>query len=483
MQSIKKNYIYSVIYQILAILIPLVTVPYLTRIIGAEGLGTFSYTNAVAYYFVLLSMLGINNYGNRMIASCRDDKSALNRVFSELVIMQISFGLMVLGIYAIYVVFLFILNRDIFVESSIWALYILSAVIDISWFYWGIEKFSITVIRNAIIKIITTICIFVFIKSQKDLLIYIIIMASSSLLASVILWSQLKGIVSLQKVGFKQAYSHIRGNIILFIPVIAVSIYTVMDKIMLGALCPMQELGYYDSIQKIMTLPTGIITALGTVMLPRISNLVAKGQKHLALSLITRSMQFSNFLSIALAFGLCSIAPCFTLVYFGNEFSNTSRIMELFSVTIIFISWANVIRTQYLIPVNKDNVYIISVIVGAIINVVVNWALIPRLMAIGAVIGTIFAETSVAAIQTISIRKELPIKRFIKDAIKFIFPGGIMFIIVRLIYLHIGNSVCSLVLQIGIGALVYLLLACVIIFYTKMDLGQELKNNLSRNQL
>lgn len=480
MQSIRKNYLYSISYQILAIIIPLVTVPYLTRTIGAEKLGVYAYTNSVAYYFLLASMLGMSNYGNRTIAACRDNQDLLNRRFSELLKMQLSFGFIVLISYAAYLTILYLQNKDLFIPSVIWGLYIVSGVFDISWFYWGIEKFSVTVLKNIVIKIVTTLGIFLFIRSSEDLYVYISLIASSSFICSLAVWTQLRKNVKYIHVSFRQAYQHFRGNLILFIPVIAVSIYTVMDKVMLGNLSPMKELGFYDNIQKIMTLPTGIITALGAVMLPRISNLVAKGDNDHALSLMTLSMQFSNFSSIALAFGLASVAPTFTVVYFGAEFVGTSIIMELFTVTVIFISWANVIRTQHLIPQNRDKIYIVSVIAGALINLIINLMLIPKLNALGAVIGTICAELAVAVIQTVAVKDELPIKDFLRDGMLFFIPGIVMMICVRLICNYLGLSLLSLVVQIISGAIIYLLLGLFIVFRRKMGIGNEIKKTIMR---
>lgn len=453
--SLSKNYLYSVVYQVLIILVPLITTPYLARVLGAGLLGTYSYTNSVAYYFYLVSMLGISNYGNRTIAAIRDDQVRLSRVFSELSLMQISFGAAISFIYFVYLVFLYFTNYSIFIPSLIWFMYIISGLLDISWFFWGIEKFSVTVLRNIVIKLITTIGIFILVKNQNDLNIYIALVSGGFLASSIVLWSQVPKYVSITRVSFQEAYRHFKSNLLLFVPVIAVSIYTVMDKVMLGNISEMKELGFYDNIQKVMILSTGLITALGTVMLPRVSNLLANGNTDKALLFVNYSMQFSNFIAIGLSLGLAAIAPCFTTVFFGEEFSDTSTMMELFCITIIFVSWANIIRTQFLIPREKDKEYIISVFVGAVINVVINLALIPHYKAIGAVIGTIFAEFSVAFIQTVFVKKELPISDYFRNSMVFFIPGLLMFVTVRYFGSYMGISIISLITQILVGSLIY----------------------------
>ena len=408
MQSIKKNYIYSVIYQIITIVVPLITAPYLTRTMGVEKLGIYSYTNSVVYYFYIFAMLGMANYGNRTVAAVRENKEKLNIVFSELYCVQVFVSLVVIAVYSGYVIYQKMSGSEYYIYSLIWELYLLSAVFDINWFFWGIEKFSVTVTRNTVVKLLTTIGIFVVVKNSEDLIVYIFLIAFCTLVSSIILWIQMKKYVKMCKVNVQKALKkYFVGDFILFIPTIAVSLYTIMDKIMLGNLYNMQGLGIYDNIQKIMILPTGIITALGTVMLPRAANLLANGRSDKVMEYLSCSLQFSNFFSIALTFGLSGIAPCFTIIYFGKEFRNTSVIMELFCITIIFIAWANVIRTQFLIPGKKDKIYIISVFLGAAVNVIINLCLIPGYGAIGAVVGTIFAEGTVALVQSISVKKEI----------------------------------------------------------------------------
>lgn len=476
--SIKKNYLYSVAYQLLVIIVPLITAPYLTRIMGATQLGIYSYTNSVSYYFYLFTMLGIANYGNRIIASVRDDREKLNITFNELIQMQLTFGLAVTIVYCLYLVILVGSNSQYVIPSIIWIPYVISGMLDISWFFWGIEQFSITVLRNTIIKIATTCGIFLFVKNESDLGVYIGLISGGFFLSSFILWCNVKKYVSFIRVSIRNSYKHFKDNILLFIPVVAVSIYTVMDKLMLGNLSPMNELGFYDNIQKIMTLPTGLITALGTVMLPRISNLIANGKRDKALSFIGMSMNFSLFFSVALSFGLAAIAPCFTVVYFGEEFSDTSKMMELFCVTIIFISWANVIRTQYLIPNGNDKGYIVSVIFGAFINVIVNLLLIPSFHSVGAVIGTICAEFSVAAIQTFYAKGDLPISKYICQNLIYLFPGIIMFFMVRFVFYRMGYSILSLLIQILCGAGVYILLGGYILLHSRTILSTQINKTI-----
>ena len=275
MSSVKKNLLYNMAYQILILIVPLITVPYVSRALGAENIGIYSYTYSIVYYFMLIAMLGINNYGNRTIAKSRDNKEELSRNF--LGIYSIQFTLSIIMI-AIYLFFISRFEKKYTLIGYIQVIYLISNALDINWFFFGIEKFKLTVTRNAMIKIISLICILLFVKNRDDLVIYTLILSGSTLICQLILPYFLKKEISLVKITKEDIFKHIKPCLILFMPVIAVSLYKVMDKIMIEKLSNVIEVGYYEQAEKIINIPIGIITALGTVMLPKISNLVQKNE-------------------------------------------------------------------------------------------------------------------------------------------------------------------------------------------------------------
>lgn len=476
--SLRKNYLYSISYQILLLIVPFITVPYLSRVLGAEVLGIYSYTNTIASYFYLFSMLGISNYGNRTIAQIRDNYKKRNVIANELLCTQLSFGFLVFGGYCVYLAYLYRIENVYFRESLIWALYILSGVFDISWFFWGIENFKITVLKNAVVKIITTIGIFIFIKEKSDLWVYILLVSAGSLICQMILWKSIIQIITFTRVTKKNIINHLKNDCILFIPVIAVSIYTVMDKLMLGRMCTIRQLGFYDNVQKIMTLPTGILTALGAVMMPHMSNIMSKREGSKVVGTIRMSMQFTCFFSVGFAAGLAGIGKVFSVIYFGQEFYSCGMMMILFAPVIVCIAWANVIRTQYIIPAEKDNIYIISVFSGAIVNIFANLLLIPRFNAIGAIIGTICAEATVAFVQTFCVRKNIEIKVLIQDSASFLILGIIMFAMVYGLGEAMGISLLTLVLQILIGTFFYVGSVMAILLKSKSLLGIKVQDSI-----
>lgn len=452
--SIKKNFTYNLLYQILIMIIPLITTPYISRIIGAEGTGIQSYTYSIANYFVIFSMLGINNHGNRSIAMVRDSKEKLSKTFFSIYAVQIVMATIMLILYFSYVNFMLKDNKMIMIIQS---LYIIGALLDINWFFFGIEQFKLTVVRNTIIKVLSLICIFIFVKSETDLYKYSFILALSTFLSQLVLWRYVNKYIKIVKITIKDILNNIKPIIVLFIPVISISIYKIMDKIMLGNMSSMIEVGFYENAEKIINIPLGIIVSLGTVMLPKMSNLYAKGNKEIGLKYIKLSIEFSIFMAVGAMFGLIGISSTFIPFFLGDNFISCIPIVSILSITLVFLSWANVIRTQYLIPNKKDKIYVTSTILGAVINLVVNLLLIKSYGAVGAAIGTVCAEGTVSIYQTIMLKNELDIRDYLKKSSIYIIPGLIMCMSIYYISINMKDNIITGIMQVIIGALIYII--------------------------
>jgi O-antigen/teichoic acid export membrane protein len=464
--SVIINYFYNLLYQILLIIMPLITIPYVSRVIGAEGLGIYSYTNSIANYFVLFAMLGLNNYGNRSIAKVRADKKELSHTFWSIYITQFVAAISVVLLYVLYLNVSKSTNSNI---ATIQLLFVCSSLFDINWFFFGIEKFKLTVSRNILIKLLTVLFIFLFVKTADDLNIYTTILSGSILLNQIVLWGYLRKYVVWVRPAISDIIGHIRPNLILFIPVISVSLYKVMDKVMIGMLSDMFQLGYYENAEKINSVQISISTALGTVMLPRMTNILVSGDNRRFQSVLRKSMQFVMFLSFALCFGIIAVASDFVPLFMGKEFIPSSAIILILAPIGIIISWANVIRTQFLIPNSKDKIYIFSVILGAIINLFLNLLLINKYGGLGAAIATLATEFIVMLYQTIKCRKYIDIKQFLLDNFIFLFIGIFMFIVVKLTGLLFEREIISLIMQIGIGTFTYILLAFIYFYFFQKE--------------
>lgn len=448
MKSLQKNFLYNVLYQILLVILPLITAPYISRTLGATAVGVYSYTYSVAYYFLLIAMLGIGNHGNRSIAAVRDDRKKLNKTFSSIYSLQVTtFSIAILA-YAIYLV-LFVKDNRLIVLLQL--IYVTSGLFDIGWLFFGLEQFKLTVARNTLIKISTVVLMFVFVHKPSDLWKYTLIMSAGTLFSQAYLWLYVKKYVSFEKCSVKEITSNIKPVLILFIPVLAYSIYKVMDKIMLGNMSSYDQVGFYNNAEKIINIPMGIITALGTVMLPRMSNIVANGDKKRVDDYIRISAKLVTLLSSAIAFGLMGVSSVLAPVFFGDEFIACGEIIRLLSVTVFFIAWANVIRTQYLIPNKRDSIYLTSTMVGAILNLIINWMLIPKYQANGAAFGTIVAEFSVMLVQMVAVKNELPMRKYIMSYSPILIIGLIMAVLVDGIGIKLGVSVSTLAIQILAG--------------------------------
>lgn len=467
MGSIQKNFIYNVLYQILVILLPLITAPYISRTLGATATGIYSYTNSIAYYFLMVAMLGIANHGNRSIAAVRDNQEKLNKTFSSIYLLQAGLYCVSIVLYLVYVFCMAKDNKLIFLFQTF---YVVSGLFDISWLFFGLEKFKLTVARNTIIKLCTVVCMFLFVHQPEDLWKYTLIMSVGTLVSQMYLWMYVKETVSFRRVSAKEVFSNLKPVLILFVPVLAYSVYKIMDKIMLGNISTYDQVGFYQNAEKIINIPMGIITALGTVMLPRMSNIIARGEKEKTVQYIRVSIKLVTILCSAIGFGLMGISQILAPVYLGSDFKACSSIISLLSITVFFIAWANVVRTQYLIPNHYDKVYLTSTILGAVLNLGVNYMLIPVYQSDGAAIGTIIAEFSVMAIQMFAVRKELPVWKYLISYIPVLLSGLVMAGFVRFVGEILGESVFTLIAQISLGGVVFCGLLVVFFLISKDEL-------------
>ena len=455
MSSIKKNFALNTLYQVLAILLPLITAPYLARVIGAAGTGVYSYKFSIAKYFTIFAMLGLNNYGNRTIAAVRDNKAQLSKEFTSIYIMQLVLHLLVLSAYVIYAWFF---AGDL--VSKLLTLYVLSSLFDINWFFFGLEQFKLTVVRNTIIKLCSVACILLFVKEKNDVWKYVLIMACSFLFSQMMLWPFLKRYTSFSLISIGDVIKHLRPNIVLFIPVVAVSLYKTMDKVMLGAMTVDEQVGYYDNCESLIAIPLALVQSLGNVMLPRMSNLFAKGNsKEISTKYINTSIVFATFLATSISFGIMTVSKEFVPLFYGSGFETCVPILLVLCPSVFFTAIGNVIRTQLLIPQKKDKEYIISVFIGAIVNLILNALLIPQYSAVGASLGTLAAEISVCIYQIVSSRKDIIYKQAFEDSLPMIIAAIMMFIILFNIRMPIDNNLLALVSKIILGIITYVIFA------------------------
>lgn len=467
-RSLKKNFLLNSAYQVLQAVTPLLTTPYLARVLGPDQNGIFSYTQSITNYFVLFATLGISIYGVRTIALCGEDRGKRSQTFFEVYASQLGVGLVVMLAYIVYAV---TIHQGGAVIAALWGLWVFYAATDVSWLLFGCEEFKIPTIRSFATKVIMIVTVFIFVHDENDLWIYVMAVSGSYFLNAVSLWPFMKNYVDFAKPRPSEVWKHLKASARLFVPVIAVSIYTTLDKIMLGSLSSSDQVAFFDYSEKISRLPLNVVTALGTVMLPRMSQTLKYGDRKEGLSLLKASIWIMLATAIALAAGIAAVAPVFVPVFFGKGYETCIGLMGVLVIIIPVISTTNVIGKQYLLPSSRDGEYTLSLIIGAIVNVIFNLITIPLLGAMGAAIGTVLAELSILVTQSIMVRRELPLLSYLRGAIPFLCIGVIMFAAIRVfdpLMLRMGGiSVATLFAEVAVGALTYLSISIIWCIATK----------------
>ena len=478
--SVKKNFALQIIYQIIVLAFPLIVSPILTRTIGKTNLGIYTFVNSIAYYFVLVANLGILTHGQRVISKAKDDEVTLRKTFWSLVVDHSVVSLVSIAAYCAFTFFFFKENQNIF---WIQLLYVSTALFDLTWLFYGLESFKSVVIKNMITKIISLVLIIIFVHEPDDLPIYAFIEGGSLLLGYLLVVPSAFKAVKPIKFGWVDCKQHIKPMLVLFISVVASTLYTVFDKTLLGLMATKEDVAIYEYSNKIVGLPKTLAAVIGTVLFPRACALAKKGDvenqnRYASYGYITVAA-----ISFASIFGLIAIGELFAVIYYGEEFADCGYVIMALSPLILIVTLGDILRNVYLVPYNKDKEFIISLCVSAVVNIALSAALIPTLGIYGAVIGTVSAETVGLTLQFIFCRKMLEYKKIFIPIAAFMVDGGIMLgilFLVRFLLGHFGVQECwwTLLMMVGIGALVYIALAIVIVKVFFKELDERIKNFL-----
>ena len=451
--STRKNAMYNVAYRLFSVLLPLVTAPYLSRTVGREGVGLYSLAWSISYIFCLIGMLGLNDYGVRAIARVRDDRNKLDETFSEIWQMQLLVAGLVLVAWFGYVFLAAGKERNISLHLTMMSV---SCLVSFDWCLMGLDIFRPIALRNTFVKCAAAVCVFLFVKKPDDLWIYAFVWSLSTLLGNLSCVTSLRGKVRYRRVPLQKSLKHLKPCAVLFISVMAVNIYRTMDKVMVSHLAGIVQNGLYENAEKIIYCLSGFISAIGTVMMPKISHMQEKGETEAIRVHIDQSMEMILCMVSAMAFGVAAAADRFAPLFYGKEFTESGTLMAPLAFTLIMIGFANVIRTQWVLPQGRDEIFVKSVCAGAVVNLIVNALLIPRMQAMGAVIGTLLAELTVPLTQWVILRKELPYGRFLKYTGVYGAIGFVMLLAVKTIgRIASLEGWSGLFLQVLTGILVY----------------------------
>lgn len=450
-KSIKKNYVYNLTYQILTLIAPLITTPYLSRVFGADGVGTCSYIESISSYFVLFATLGLTTFGQRETSYVQDDRKKRSVVFWETNIIELIASMLCI---IVYVAFSFVqANRNLYLVLT---LNLISVIANISWFFQGIEEFGKIVLRNILFKLLNIVYIYTFVKTKNDIIVYLFGVAFFGLVNNLSYWLSVSKYIDKPVLRELHPTKHIKTVIALFVPTMAIQLYTVLDKTMLGVITRDSfENGYYEQALKISKLVLTVVTSLGTVMIPRIGYHYSKGDTKVVNEYMYRAYKFVWLCGIPLTFGLIAVASNFVPWFFGEGYEKVIPLLGILSFLILAIGINNVTGMQYLIPTKRENIFSITVIIGAVTNFIMNFFLIQLFQSTGAAIASVIAETTIALIQIYVVRKELSPFEIVRCGTHYFIAGGLMFTVLILVKSFFSPSIVHTFELVMIGAVVY----------------------------
>jgi len=450
--SIKKNYIYNVSFQIFSLIIPFLTAPYIARVLGAEGEGTYVYVNSIATFFSLVAALGISSYGTREVSRAMDVKHLASRLFWELSIIRLVSTLLCLIPYILYC-----LNRreDAAVAVAC-GITILSVGVDCTWFFQAMERFRTLMLRNFAVKAISVILIFLLVNDRDDLLLYALIQGGGILLSNLVLTGGLLRqltFIPLRRLRFRR---HLRGTLVYFVPVIATSVYTVLDRAMLGLITQdMAANGYYERAHKIINIVMTVITSLNVVVGVRTSYLFAQHKTQEIRHHIYDTFRFMYMIAFPMAAGLCACAANFVPWFYGEGSEQVVPLLILFSPLLFIIGTSNVLGSLLLTPGGKRGRSNRAILTGAVLNLILNLILIPLFGVYGAVVASLAAETVISVLYLRFSCRFISVYRILYTGLRYLVLAAVMFVPTYLLGRGMEVGVGTTLLQILTGVIIY----------------------------
>ena len=469
-QKLSVNLVLQFLYQGVTLFIPLVLAPYLTRTLGSKPLGIYTYTHSIAYYFLMLAMLGISRHGQRIISQNRDDEIKLRTIFWSLFTIHIIVSLFS---FAAYLIFTFLFGGNDIAIYLIQSLYVLSALFNLTWLYHGLENFKSVVIRNVIVKVAECILIFLLIHEPGDLWKYTLISAGGLLAGQAVMLPQAVNAVKPIKFGWKDVKCHIKPLLVFSITIFAVSLYTVFDKTLLGLMTNKENVAFYEYSNKLVNILITMTGVVGTVMYPRACAMAAKKDYENQRKYMNYSFFLVGMVSIGAMFGLFAVAKDFAIFYYGEQFAACGSIILTMAPLIFIIGIGDILRTQYMIPNHMDFHFTFCIVLNSIINLIISIWLIPKIGIFGAVAGTVSAEVFGFSYQFIVCRSFIRPIKIAADMAPFFIMGGVMYIAVRFLNRFIAASLSRFFIQILAGVLIYGILVLVYVSLFRRDIRDE----------
>lgn len=470
MKKIVSNILYQGVYQVLKILLPIVTVPIVSKALGPEGIGTFNFVTSIVNMFIMACGLGLATYGTREIALVQDDKKQLSKKFWELEWFNSITVFVVLLIYLSVVSFL---DNRIFYYVSI--LSIFGSLFDITWFYRGVEDFKKITLADGLIKIVSFVMIYVFVNQKDDLIWYFIIQTSNVLLSQLILWMFIFKYINFVKVSFKDVFKHLRPSISYFIGKIAIRVYTDLNKTVLGIFSTTTMVGYFSNSLQVSTIFRTLIGTFDAVLLPRVTNLTSKNGNKM-LQVLSYAINFQLFFSIPAMFGIMATNKQIIDWFFGPEFEFIQHTTPWLAPLVIITPLGLLILRLYLIPRNQIKSYNLSVIIGAVVSIITNLLFTPIFHIWGTIAAILISETFVTAIRIIELFRNSGYKFNYFLIFKYFVSGFLMYWVVVKATGHLSSSIVTTLVQGIIGVAVYFILTAIMNANPLLDILRKKDN-------
>ncbi len=454
--SVRKNYKYRLFYELLVLITPLITAPYVSRVLGADGVGVYSYTSSIMSYFTLFAALGTASYGAREIAQHRDDRQASSKLFWEIELMTVFTSSVCIVVWVIVI----LVSTDYRPYFLALLPLLFGTMLDISWYFTGHEKIKNIVIRNSLCKIAGIAALFIFVREKSDLTLYIFLNSLITLIGNLSMWFYLPKILT--KVDFHTLHfkRHLRETLVYFIPTIATSVYTVLDKTLIGVITKdTYQNGYYEQANKIITLAKSVVfTAVNSVMGARMSYLFSKDRQEEVHRRIGRSMDFIFLIGFGAVFGILAVAERFVPVFFGDGYEPVVSLLRLMSPLVLIIGISNCLGSQYYTPSGRRAQSSRYLIFGSGVNLILNLGMIPFLGAQGAVIASLAAEGVISVLYVLNSGGYMTALQLLRFAWKKALAGCIMLAAVTGVgMVSPGSELIILVIQCVVGVGVYFL--------------------------
>ena len=445
-----KNYLYNLSYQLLVIVLPVITTPYITRVFSSNDLGSYGYYNSIVTYFILLATLGVANYGTKEISGHRKN---VQKTFWGIYSLQVLATCLALVLYIATCLLIPSMNNLI---AYILGFSLLSRGLDISWLFQGMEDFKKITVRNTAVKLLGVASVFIFVKKPSDLHLYIILLVVYDLLGQLSMWLPAREHIGRPHLDIVYAKRHIKPVILLFLPQIAISLYITLDRTMLGALSSTTDVGIYDQALKLLNILLTIVTSLGSVMLPRVSNLLSLGNQKAVNKLHEMSFLVYNLVIFPMIAGILIVNKDFVNFFLGQDFQEARHAIAIMVFRMFFIGWTNIMGIQILIPHNKNREFMLSTTIPAFFSVGLNILLIPSLGYIGASIVSVDTEGLVWLLQLYFTRSYLKEIKILPSMLKILAASLIMYGILYIIQplLHFP-SVVNVLISAMLGLFIY----------------------------